>query len=123
MAKQKRVQCVLLAALLTVFMGLVFPLALGWLLDGEWSLFFGIVTVIMLCLGWPGYALWLSLWACRDIMCRWFLPPLFAILLACTCGAWAGRWWPIGLFAAIAMLVVSVIVMTVTVSSRGNKNE
>lgn len=114
----QKVRSVLLVTLITVFMGLVFPLTLGFMMAQQWGLAFGFVMIAMLCFGWPGYMLWASLWACRDIQWRWFIAPLFTVLLASTCGAWLGWLWPIGVVACAAMLGISVIVMFVTVSSK-----
>lgn len=113
--KNKEVWGVLLA---TVVVGLALPLVLGLLMVQEWGRWVVFVLILMLCLGWPGYGLWISFWACRDIRRRWFLPPLFPVLLACTCGNWLGWLWPVGVFACAAMLVISVVVMLVTVSSK-----
>lgn len=106
------------ALVVTIGVGLVLPLGIGFLMAQNWGAIPGFVMITMLCLGWPGYSLWVSLWACRDIRRRWFMAPLFTVLLACTCGAWLGWLWPIGFFACVVMLVISVIVMFVMVSSR-----
>ena len=112
--KHKQIWLMLLA---TIAVGLVLPLGIGFLMAQNLGVAPGLVMIFMLCLGWPGYSLWLSVSACRDIWRRWFLPLLFSLLLVCTCGAWLGWLWPIGVFACGAMLLISVIVMFVTVSS------
>lgn len=113
--KYKEIWLVLLA---TIGVGLALPLGIVFVMAQNLGAAPGLVMLFMVCLGWPGYSVWLSMWACRDIRHRWFLPPLFSLLLACPCGMLPGILGPIGVFACGAMLVVSVVVMFVTVSSK-----
>lgn len=106
-----------LALLVTIGIGLVLPLGIVFLITQDLGAVPGLALIVMMCLGWPGYSIWLSIWACKDIRQRWFLPPLFSLLLACACGTLPGIFGPIVVFACVVMLLVSVIVMFVTVSS------
>ena len=113
----QKVRSVLLVTSITVFMGLGVPFAIWWAIEQRWILS-GLLFVGMLCLGWPGYMLWISMWACKDIWHRWFLPPLFSLLLVSTCGLLGHDvLWMIGVCICGILLVISVIVMVVTVSS------
>lgn len=104
--------------LLTAVMGLGLPAGFGWLSSQEWNSPFLVVGFVGLpFLVWPGYLLWLTMWACRDRWRRWFLPPLFVALLASTCGLWAGWLYPVFLAIDVVMLVLSVLVMILMPSS------
>lgn len=104
--------------LLTMVMGLAVPALFGYAytLDGvyEWGGAFLVLGFVGLpFLAWPGYELWLTLWACKDRLRRWFLPVLFPVLLMSTCALWAG--WLSAVFVVVfaVMLVLSVIVMLI----------
>ncbi len=112
--KHKEVWLTLLA---TIAVGLVLPLGIIFLIYQDLSAVPWFVLIFMVCLGWPGYSIWLDLWACKDIWHRWFLPPLFALMLSCACGMLPGIFGSIAVFACGAMLLISIIVMFVTESS------
>ena len=67
--KHKQIWFALLA---TVGVGLALPLGIGFLMARNLGAVPGLVQIFMMCLGWPGYSIWLSLWACRDIRRRCF---------------------------------------------------
>ena len=112
--KQKEIWTVLLA---TIGVGLALPLGIIFLMYLGAGMAPGLVLIFMVCLGWPGYSIWLSMWACKDIRQRWFLPILFHLMLACACGFLPGIFGPIAVFACGAMLLISIMIMFVTVSS------
>ena len=101
----------------TVGVGLILPLMIIYLMNQNLGAAPGLVLIGMVCLGWPGYSIWLSIWACKDIRYRWFLPILFHLMLAYAFGFLPGIFGILGLFACGAMLLISIIVMFVTVSS------
>lgn len=112
--KHKEIWLTLLAA---IGFGLVLPLGIIFLIYQDVGVAPWFVLIFMVCLGWPGYSIWLSIWACKDIRYRWFLPILFPLVLACACGILPGIFGPIAVFACGAMLLISIIIMFVTVSS------
>lgn len=112
--KHKEIWLTLLA---TIGIGLALPLGIALLMTQNLGMAPGLVMIFMVCLGWPGYSIWLDLWVCKDIWHRWFLPPLFALMLSCACGMLPGIFGLIAVFACVMMLLISVIVMFVTVSS------
>lgn len=103
--------------LVTVGVGLILPLGIIFLMAQNLGAAPGLGLIVMTCLGWPGYSIWLSIWACKDIGRRWFLPFLFSALLACAFWILSGLFGVLGLFACGAMLLISIIVMFATVSS------
>ena len=114
MVKQKEIWRMLFAV---IGVGLMLPLLLIYLMNQNLGAAPGLVLIGMVCLGWPGCSIWLSIWVCKDIRHRWFLPILFPLMLACACGFLPGIFGPIAVFACGAMLLISIIVMFVTVSS------
>lgn len=112
--KHKEIWLMLLAA---IAVGLILPLGIIFLMYQDLGVAPWFVLIFMVCLGWPGCSIWLSIWACKDIRRRWFLPILFPVILACACGFLPGIFGPIAVFACGAMLLISIIVMFVTVSS------
>lgn len=113
--------------LLTVVIGLGTPAAFGWLSSQASNPLLVLGFVGLPFLIWPGYLLWLTLWACKNIRWRWFLPPLFTVLLAATSGLWAGWLYPVFIAIDVVMLVLSVLVMILMPSSgveqKGEKHE
>lgn len=114
MVKQKEIWRMLFAA---IGVGLILPLLLIYLMNQNLGAAPGLVLIGMVCLGWPGYSIWFSVWACKDIRQRWFLPVLFHLVLTCACGFLPGIFGPIVVFACGAMLLISIIVMFLTVLS------
>ena len=112
--KQKDIWLGLLA---TIVVGLVLPLGIIFLMYLELGAAPGLALIFMACLGWPGYSIWLSMWACKDIRRRWFLPLLFHLMLTCAIGLLPGIFGVLGLFACGAMFLISIIIVFVTVSS------
>ena len=112
--KHKEIWLMLLA---TIAVGLILPLGIICLMYQDLGVTPGLVLIFMVCLGWPGCSIWLSIWACKDVRHRWFLPILFHLMLACACGFLPGIFGPIAVFACGAMLLISIIIMFVTVSS------
>ena len=104
--------------LLTMVMGVGVPALFGsvYTVAGnyEWSNWlFAAGFVGLPLLVWPGYELWLTMWACKDRLRRWFLPVLFPILLMSTCALWAGGLSTVFVVVFAVMLVLSVIVMLI----------
>ena len=100
-----------LVFLLTMVMGLALPFWFWYLLHHS-TVEYPILG--MMCVIWPGYGLWVSRWAGRDIRQRWWMLPLFTVLLAATSWVWLDTIWPFGVLACVILLVIGVVVMEVT---------
>ena len=104
--------------LLTLVMGVGVPALFGsaYAVAGNngWSTWlFAAGFVGLPLLVWPGYELWLTMWARKDLAGRWFLPVLFPLLIIATSWMWLGGWWEIAAWIYGAILILSVIIMLV----------
>lgn len=93
---------------LTLAMGLLLPFGFRYIV---FHAPFYFPTLGVMCVVWPGYGLWLSLWASRDIQKRQLLVYLFAGCLAVTSWVWFDSVWYMGILACLVLLLICVAVM------------
>lgn len=96
---------------MTLAMGLLLPFGFRYIV---FHAPFYFPTLGVMCVVWPGYGLWLSWWSGRDTKRRWFLMPLFTMLLAATSWIWLGPIWYMGVLASLVLLLIGLAVMSCT---------